>query len=171
MYRGAYGSGAGVGRDVEVVVRAYARVRAACRPREVRAGPGAPSVSPHQAEILSHLDAVDPVMVTELAEYVGVTPSTMSLNLSRLERGGFVTRARDPDDRRVMNVRLTELGVRTRDALTALDVERVGRLLELLHPDRRRAAVQGLALLAAGADALVAERDHDVASRTGEVAR
>jgi DNA-binding MarR family transcriptional regulator len=109
-------------------------------------------VSDHQARILGHLDGDDPTMVTELAEHMGVTPSTMSLNLKRLRESGLVTSARDPQDRRVMNVRLTEAGVRARDALGGLDPARVDALLRRLGPERRQWAVTGLRLLADAAD-------------------
>ena len=94
--------------DTSVLLGAFPRVYFACRAREVRDVVRGTTLTEHQARILGQLDAEDPAMVTELAEYMGVTPSTMSLNLKRLEAGGFITRGRDPDDRRVVNVRLTE---------------------------------------------------------------
>jgi DNA-binding MarR family transcriptional regulator len=152
--------------DVQVVVGAYPRVHFACRPRVIRP-PGTSTLSPHQARILAHLDAEDPVMVTELAEFMGVTPSTMSLNLTRLETAGFVQRSRDPDDRRVVNVRLTDAGVRGRDAASALDPERVDALLRGLRPDDRRRAIDGLVLLAEAADALVARGGEQIEGLVG----
>ena len=97
-------------------------------------------------------------MVTELAEYMGVTPSTMSLNLKRLEAGGFITRGRDPDDRRVMNVLLTEEGLSIREATHPLDGDRVDAMLRGLRPEDRRRALEGLAILARAADDLVARK-------------
>lgn len=153
--------------DLQLVLGALPRIHFACRTREVAVSGGRGALSEHQAHILGHLDTDDPVMVTELAEFMGVTPSTMSLNLTRLERSGFVTRVRDPDDRRVMNVRLTEAGERARDAATPLDPARVDALLRELGPDDRRRAVQGLSLLAEAADALVARGGRSVAPRFG----
>lgn len=139
--------------DLEIVLRALPRLHDACRARYAPTGSGA-SVSDHQARILHHLDGTDPTMVTELAEQMGVTPSTMSLNLKRLREAGLVTRSRDPEDRRVMNVRLTEEGVRARDALARIDVDRVDALLRRLGPEGRQRAVAGLKLLADAADSL-----------------
>jgi DNA-binding MarR family transcriptional regulator len=144
--------------DIELVIRVFPRIHYACRGQRPAESAGGAGLSPHQVRILSHLDPVDPVMVGELAEYMGVTSSTMSLNLTRLQRGGFIVRARDPDDRRVMNVRLSESGVRVRDASTMLDPERVAALLGHLGADDRSVAVRGLALLAGAADALVTAR-------------
>lgn len=115
-----------------------------------------PAVSDHQVRILSHLDGRDPTMVTELAEHMGVTASTMSLNLKRLREAGLVSRERDPNDRRVMNVRLTEEGVLVRDAMRALDPVRVDALLRALGPEGRARAVLGLRLLADAADRVAA---------------
>jgi len=112
-------------------------------------------MSAHQASILSHLDDTDPTMVGELADHLGVTPSTMSLTLKRLERAGYVHKERDPDDRRVMNVRLTAAGVRVRDSQTVLDAERVAAMLAMMDPDDRADAVKGLRLLGEAADHFV----------------
>jgi DNA-binding MarR family transcriptional regulator len=102
---------------------------------------------------LGHLDLADPAMVTELAESLGVTPSTMSLTLGRLERAGLVSRERDPEDRRVMNVRLTEEGERIRETARPFDADSVDAALLRLRPDERREAVRGLALLADAVEA------------------
>lgn len=49
-----------------------------------------------------------PVRQSELARALDLDPSTVTLTLRRLEQGGYVIRARDPHDRRVMLVRLPE---------------------------------------------------------------
>jgi DNA-binding MarR family transcriptional regulator len=138
--------------DIQTVLWALPRIHGACRARAVESPAGSsPSVSDHQARILGYLDDVDPTMVGELAEHMGVTASTMSLNLKRLREGGLVTRERDPDDGRVVNVRLTEAGVAVRDRLNRLDPVRVDVLLRRLGPEGRRAAMLGLKLLAEAA--------------------
>jgi DNA-binding MarR family transcriptional regulator len=112
-------------------------------------------VSAHQAHILAQLDAADPTMVGELAETLGVTVSTMSLNLKRLREAGLVVCERDPDDRRVMNVRLTEAGEGARDGARLLDGGRVGAMLEGLWPEDRSRAVEALTMLADAAETLL----------------
>lgn len=120
-------------------------------------------MSAHQAGVLAHLDEGDPTMVGELADFLGVTPSTMSLTLKRLEEAGYIRRDRDPADRRVMNVRLTEAGVRVRASSTSLDLDRVDGLLRGLSPLQRAEALRGLVLLADAADALI-QRNRDAVS-------
>lgn len=96
-------------------------------------------------------------MVGELAEYLGVTASTMSLNLKRLEAAGLITRTRDPADRRVMNVLLTVEGRSIRDSAPPLDPERVDALLMSMRPDERDRALDGLSVLAEAAARLDAK--------------
>ncbi len=144
--------------DSEVVVGAYPRIHFACRARNFADPASGQTLSEHQARIVGHLDEDDPTMVTELAEMMGVTASTMSLNLGRLERAGFIARSRDPADRRVMNVVLTPAGARVREATTLLDPARVDAMLQGLRPDDRKRALEGLAILADAADRLVARR-------------
>lgn len=141
--------------DIDVVLGSLPRIHAACRTRELRDVGGDTSLTSHQLGILSHLDALDPTMVTELADYLGVTASTMSLNLKRLEAGGYISRERDAEDRRVMNVLLTPVGERLRDEASLLDPFRVDGMLRELQGADRRTALQGLVLLAEAADRLV----------------
>jgi len=152
--------------DVETILSAFPRIYFACRPRQVTDPVGGRVLSFHQATILSHLDVVDPTMVGELANHLGVTASTMSLNLGRLEEAGYVTRQRDPEDRRVMNVCLTEAGERVRLAYSTLDPDRVGRMIDGLDPVRRRTALNGLTYLADAADGLVRRGQEHVSALT-----
>lgn len=154
--------------DIDTVVHALPRLAYACRARHAVDPHTGDGVSAHQGEILAQLDAADPTMVGELAAHMGVTPSTMSLTLKRLEGAGYVRRDRDPADRRVTNVRLTPAGARVREARSALDPERVAALLSLLDPQDRRDALRGLALLADAADGLVRRDRETIASLTGD---
>lgn len=140
--------------DVEIVLQTLPRIHFACRTRVARVREGL-EVSEHQARILALLDPDDPAMVTELAEAMGVTASTMSLNLKRLEERGLIMRDRDPADRRVMNVRLSALGAEVSEGLSELDVGRVDAVLRSLSREERRDALRALVALADAADAVV----------------
>ena len=94
-------------------MRLYPRVFFACHQRHRRDPKTRREISANQASVLDHLDAVEPTLVGELAEHMGVTPSTSSLSLSRLERQGYVMRLRDPGDKRRVKVLLTPAGACT----------------------------------------------------------
>jgi DNA-binding MarR family transcriptional regulator len=82
---------------------------------------------------------------------MGVTPSTMSLSIDRLEGMGYVRRAKDPVDARRVRITLTDRGFRLREAQSVLEPERVRAMLSQLdEPDRAR-ALEGLTLLAEAA--------------------
>src|SRR5262249_2973760 len=142
-------------RDIDVrrVLEAYPRIYFACHTRHVRDPDSGRTLSAHQASILDHLDEVDPISTTDLAEHMGVTVATMSLAIDRLEAKGYVRRERDPADRRRVLVRVTSAGVRLREAKSVLDPVRVEAVLGRLAPRDRAAALAGLALLAAASDA------------------
>jgi MarR family transcriptional regulator, transcriptional regulator for hemolysin len=53
----------------------------------------------------------------EIAEAVGVEGPTLTHHLNRMEKAGLVTRRRDPDNRRVHQVELTDTGEATFFAL------------------------------------------------------
>ena len=61
----------------------------------------------------------------ELADAVGVSEATLTHHLNALEKGGVLTRRRDPDNRRVHLVELTDAGeqmfVALRDAAASFD--------------------------------------------------
>jgi DNA-binding MarR family transcriptional regulator len=139
--------------DVAVVLEAYPRIYFACHRRHVYDAEQRRLVSAHQASILDHLDAVESTVLSELAKHMGVTASTMSLAVDRLERNGYVARERDSTDRRRVRIRLTEAGVRVRRANSVLDPALVAEMLEQLAADDRKAALRGLQLLARAADA------------------
>ncbi|MEM7415820.1 MAG: MarR family transcriptional regulator [Gemmatimonadota bacterium] len=137
--------------DIGQILGALGRIDASLASRGTD-GQGGPT--PKQLRILEELDEDDPVMVTELADVLGVTPSTMSLNLRRLVETGAVARERDPADRRVMNVRLTSAGKAVLDRAQQRSVERLAAALERLHPHERRRVVEGVTLLAESSEAV-----------------
>ncbi len=136
---------------VRRLMDAYPRIFFACHVRHVRDPETDKLLSAHQASVLDHLDAIEPMSLTSLAEHMGVTPSTMSLAIDRLERRGYVRRRRDAKDARRIQLRLTAAGVRVREAKSVLDPDRVGALLACLTPEEREKGLHGLALLAKAA--------------------
>ena len=141
------------GSDVALVLDAYPRIYFACHRRHVYDDEQRRLVSAHQASILDHLDAVESTVLSDLARHMGVTASTMSLAVDRLERSGYVTRERDAADRRRVRIRLTGAGVRVRSANSVLDPALVAAMLAQLPAAERRGALRGLQALARAADA------------------
>lgn len=154
--------------DTAILATALPRIVHVCRSRGGTDASTGDRLTEKQLRTLSHLDVDDPTMVTELAEFLGVTASTMSLNLTRLEAGGYVSRARDPHDRRAMNVRLTERGRAMLDGHHPFDPERISALLMHVRPEDRRRALDGIAILAEAADAAVTTGGTQLAGLVGE---
>ncbi|MCU1449719.1 MAG: MarR family transcriptional regulator [Acidimicrobiales bacterium] len=75
--------------------------------------------------VLVSLKAQRHRMQRELAEAVGIEGPTLTHHLNRMESGGLVTRTRDPENRRVHIVALTDDGERAferlRRAVVAFD--------------------------------------------------
>ena len=134
--------------DVRQVLSLYPQIYFACHTRHVRDLQSGAILSSHQASVLDHLDEIEPTALAELAAHMGVTASTMSITVERLVRGGYVSRIRDRDDTRRVQLRLTESGVRIKSEKSVLDPERVRAMLANLTREERRRALAGLALLA-----------------------
>jgi DNA-binding MarR family transcriptional regulator len=143
---------------VRQVMELYPRIYFACHTRHVRDPQTRRLLSAHQASILDRLDEHEPLALLDLAKHMGVTASTMSLNVERLVRRGYVSRERDDEDGRRLRLRITPAGARLREAKSVLDPARVRALLARLTPSERERGVHGLALLArAGSEQMEAQ--------------
>lgn len=140
---------------VETVLRCYPQIYFACHRRHVRDPKTKTVLSAHQASVLDHLDDVEGTSLLELAKHMGVTASTMSLMVDRLERGGYVRRLRSQEDGRRVDLRLTGAGVRIKRQQNVLEPELVEAMLKRLDKDRRRQALAGLNLLAEAAHEMI----------------
>ncbi|MEP7273772.1 MAG: MarR family winged helix-turn-helix transcriptional regulator [Acidobacteriota bacterium] len=134
--------------EIEAVLNLYPRIYLACHTRHVRDPLTKALLTAHQASILDHLDEEDPIALFDLAGHLGVTVSTMSLNINRLVQLGYVSRVRSESDARRLELRLTDAGVRIKRAQSVLDPARVGAVLKRLGSAERKAAIRGLGLLA-----------------------
>jgi DNA-binding MarR family transcriptional regulator len=148
------------------VLNHYPRIYFACHTRHVHDPATGRALSAHQASILDHLDEVEAMTLTDLADHMGVTPGTMCVHVERLVKRGYVARLRDPQDGRRRQLRLTrggparargEVGARSRSACGACWTARRG--------ESAADALRGLALLADAADASGRRRTHARASR------
>jgi DNA-binding MarR family transcriptional regulator len=73
-----------------------------------------------QWAVLLHLWSRDGVTQAQLARRVAIEQPTIVRTIDRMERDGLVTRAADPNDRRVSRITLTERGWALRDQLIPL---------------------------------------------------
>ena len=84
--------------------------------------------------------SAEPMSQRALADLVGVEGPSMVSMLDRLERGGFVTRAPSPTDRRVKLVQLTEAGRKVYDEVKSVAESFRATLLAGLDPQAVTAA-------------------------------
>ena len=124
--------------EVDTVLRCYPQIYFACHKRHVRDEQTQSVLSGHQASILDHLDDVQATSLFDLARHMGVTASTMSLTIDRLQRTGYVLRARSKVDRRRVDLLLTPAGVRIKKQQKVLEPELVAAVLAHLDERKRR---------------------------------
>jgi DNA-binding MarR family transcriptional regulator len=84
--------------------------------------------------VISNLDAPT---LGEVAAAERVTPPTITKIVGRLEDVGLVAREQDPDDRRVVRVRLTDAGRRFVDRARSRASAYMARRLRTLSDDER----------------------------------
>jgi DNA-binding MarR family transcriptional regulator len=140
--------------EVETVLRCYPQIYFACHRRHVRDEGSGTVISQHQASVLDHLDDINGTALFDLARHMGVTASTMSLTVDRLERGGWVNRQRSKEDARRVELRLTEAGARVKKQQKVLEPALVAAMLARLDERKRAQALRGLELLAEASLAL-----------------
>lgn len=143
---------------IAAVLRDYPRIFFACHRRHTRDPRTKAVVSERQAQILEHLDEIQAISLTALAEHLGVTLGTMSIAIDRLVALRLAKRTADPLDARRTQLRLTSAGARICRAHSVLDPARVESLVAALGADERVRAIEGLALLAKGAELASAKR-------------
>ncbi len=137
---------------VASIVRDYPKIFFACHRRHTRDPQTGELVSETQAQILDHLDEVNAMSLSALAEHRGVTLGTMSVTVDRLVKRRFITRTPDAVDRRRILLRLTEAGARVCEAHSVLDPDLVDAMIDALPEGERASALSGLALLGRAAD-------------------
>lgn len=145
--------------EVETVLRCYPQIYFACHCRHVHDDKSKAQLSSHQASVLDHLDDVEGTSLLVLAQHMGVTASTMSLTVDRLERGGYVRRERSRQDGRRVDLRLTPAGAGIKKQQKVLEPDLIAAVLRHLDPPRRKQALAGLELLAGAAKEMIASGD------------
>jgi DNA-binding MarR family transcriptional regulator len=97
-----------------------------------------------------------PRRMTELADEQGVRLPTMTAQVGRLERLGYLTRGRDADDARVVTVTITDAGRAIIAETTGARNEHMGACVAQLDADEHAALAAALPVLAKLTDLLAA---------------
>lgn len=133
------------------VLRYYPQIYLACHLEHTRARTNPYGLRDKDVVLLGHLDETNPLRAGRLAKHLGIGSPTLSAQIQRLERSGFLTRTPAARDRRNIDLRLTPCGAQAMATTSILDPGRVTALLAQLTPSDRTLAVTGLALLARAA--------------------
>lgn len=103
--------------------------------------------------VIGRLATLGPVRLTELAGALGLDPSSVSRQVSAVERAGYVRREADPDDGRATRLVLTDKGHQAAASVQ----EKRAQALKVLTPGWSDSDHEELA-------ALLARLNHDVAA-------
>ncbi|MEX0856040.1 MAG: MarR family transcriptional regulator [Gemmatimonadota bacterium] len=90
-----------------------------------------------QFGVLEALFHLGPLSLGDLADKLLVTGGNITYVMDRLEAQGFVVRERDPEDRRVVQARLTEAGCQIVGAAFPKYANFVLARVSLLEPEER----------------------------------
>jgi len=139
--------------DVLDVLRAYPQIYHACHIEHRTRAKSPTGLTERDGSLLAHIGADGGSSPAALARHIGVSPSTLSAALARLERRGLVRLEPVADDARKRRILLTKGGQEALVRNSVLDAGRVAKLLHSMDPAERRQAIEGLKLLAAAARA------------------
>jgi DNA-binding MarR family transcriptional regulator len=111
-----------------------------------QAVPGQP-VSMSQAFALHELDTRTPISQRDLAERLRLEKSTVSRMAADLERKGLLVRERDPDNRRLYRLRLTDKGRELHARMAGVFHAQYSRWIAAMTSAEREALLTGLPAL------------------------
>lgn len=138
--------------DVLDVLRAYPQIYLACHVRHRTRSKSPSGLTERDGSLLAHIEEQGSSPAV-LARHLGISPSTLSAAITRLERRGLVRMEPVAGDGRRRRILLASDGQEAVVRDSVLDASRVAALLDSLGPAERRCAVDGLKLLGAAARA------------------
>ena len=109
-------------------------------------------MTPEQYWLLRLLRRKGALSISELAEKLGVTSSSITTACKRLEKAGLVMRERQSDDERMVRVTLTEQGIARVEAWQEQRRELLAHLLAPLAQDEQDALQRLLECILEAAD-------------------
>lgn len=114
-------------------------------------GPVMDSMTMPQFRVLVVLDGAGPQRMGDVAERVGVHPSTLSRTVEKLVAAGWIDRATAEDSRREVHVTLSAKGKRLVGRVTRERRKAIAAVLEGMAPADRAAVRRGMELFSAAA--------------------
>jgi len=97
-----------------------------------------------QAATLETLLREGPIRLGALGARLGISPSTLTRNLARLEKRGLIARTADRRDSRALGAELTAAGRRAAARVARQELAFARLVLERIDPERRREALDFL---------------------------
>ncbi|HSQ36538.1 MAG TPA: MarR family transcriptional regulator [Acidimicrobiia bacterium] len=112
-----------------------------------------------QLRLLRLVGRQDPLSIGDVAAFLGVSSAAASKAVDRLVRGGLLRRAESPDDRRALEITVTEEGRALLRDFDARSGQAMLRLLTGVAPRQLRDISDGLDRLSLSISAGVGEED------------
>jgi DNA-binding MarR family transcriptional regulator len=98
-----------------------------------------------QAYVLDMLSRKGEWKMSDLAKFINVTTAAMTGIIDRLVKGALVTRAHDPEDRRIVRVRLTPKGEKLVSDILAMRKEITVKMFGMISQAEREEYLRILA--------------------------
>lgn len=156
---------------IDRIQQAYPTLWFACHvAHRTRGEPHPSGLTDRESTVLAHLTTAG-VELGALATHLGMSKSSLSVHLTRLQAMGVVQAAHASGDQRRKQFHLTEAGQRVRRAESPLDATRLALLLDELDAPARAAAVAGLEALAHAARRMMARQGAALDAPAGEETR
>lgn len=126
---------------MEVVPKVMRFIRAEARRQQQ------PFLSLSQLRVLAFLDRNPQASLSEVADYLDVSRSSMSAMIERLVQRGLVNRIEDPEERRRVLLTPTATGVEYLHQVSEATCSQVAGVLARLSDAQLHQVMQGMALL------------------------
>ncbi|MEI4770050.1 MarR family transcriptional regulator [Psychrobacillus sp. FJAT-51614] len=95
------------------------------------------NISHQSVRILQFIQKEEGATVQDVAKTLQISPNTASEHIKKLERNGWVTKNRLKDDQRIVNINLTEEGLKIVKVNTELDSEKLSKVWATLTSEQK----------------------------------
>lgn len=107
-------------------------------------------LNPTDVQALLFIRRHDRCIASQLADFLGVVPTTNSAVIDRLVRRELVIRNRTESNRRIVQLSLTNHGHKAADAIIEEQRSHCTQMLDLLDPEERSHFVRSMTKIATG---------------------